>query len=194
MSIRKLWTFPATVCLVLLGMGSMSAMAEHELIMTTVDYDIPGKAAVLRGDYIKAIEVSKKYVDARWYVRRLAARTNLCISYTGLRNFENAAKWCDAAMQVNRSSEVFDNNRGSLKDSAIQASRPSWIAKNNRAVLHLLMGEIGEGHQILEAAEGKVRGSLYQAVNQSNHREAEYREAVAQTSVEPDSLVVKSER
>lgn len=194
MSIRKLWTFPATVCLVLLGMGSMSAMAEHELIMTTVEYDIPGKAAVLRGDYIKAIDVSKKYVDARWYVRRLAARTNLCISYTGLRDFENAAKWCDAAMQINRKSQLYDNNRGTLQETKMQATRASWIATNNRAVLHLLMGEIGEGHQILEAAEGKVRGRLYQAVNQSNHREAEYREAVAQTSVEPDSLVVKSER
>lgn len=177
-----------------LGTAAAPALAEHELIMTTLEYKIPGTAAVLRGDYIAALEASRRHVDARWYVRRLAARTNLCIAYTGIGDYESAVKWCDAALNINSSSQLFGKNRGANQDSAMQATRASWIAKNNRAVLHLLMGEIGEGHEILEASEGLVRSRFYQAINGNNHQEAEYREALAQNAVVQESMVAKSAR
>ena len=175
-----------------LGTAAAPALADNELIMTTLEYKIPGTAAVLRQDFIEAIEPGKRYVDARWYVRRLAARTNLCIAYAGIGDYESAVKWCDAAMQVNRPSRLFGENGERLDDASTGATRASWIARNNRAVLHLLMGEISEGHQMLEATERKVYRKLQYAIAHRNHLNAEYREALAQTSVEPESLLVKS--
>lgn len=190
---NRLVKFSLTACLAILGIAAMPVLADHELIMTTMEFDVPGKAAVLRGDYTEAIEDSEDYVDANWYARRLAARTNLCISYAGLGDFENAVKWCDAAMEISSATKISpDTNKATLQNDGALGNRVSWIARNNRAVLHLLMGEAGEGHAMLEAAEDKLRGKLYQVVARNNHEEAEYREATAQTSADRDSLVVKS--
>lgn len=161
----------AVIWLAAAGLGISPALADHELVMTTVDLEIPGTDAIREGDYERAIALSEGRVDAGWNVRKLAARTNLCIAYTALGDFENAISWCDAAMEV---------------------GRQGWIAKNNRAVLHLLMGEIDMGHAMLEAAEDTAFGRLYWHAARSNHREAEYLESIAQTSADRDSLVVKS--
>ena len=152
-------------------LGVSPAFADHELVMTTVDIEIPGTDAIREGDYELAITLSEQKVNAGWNLRKLAARTNLCIAYTALGEFENAVPWCDAAIEV---------------------ERLGWIAKNNRAVLHLLMGEIEMGHAMLEAAEETAFGRLYWVASRNNHREAEYLESIAKASADPDSLVVRS--
>lgn len=194
MTKNRLCEYLVAILIAVLGLLAIPSFADDELIMTTLEYKIPGTAAVLRQDFIGAIEPSKRHVDARWYVRRLAARTNLCIAYAGIGDYESAVKWCDAAMQVDRSSRLFGKNGAILDDASMQSARASWIARNNRAVLHLLMGEIDEGHQMLEVAERKVYRKLQQSIAHSNHLNAEHREAMAKTTVEPESLVVKSER
>ena len=177
MTIKRLIGFPVSLSLVLLGMGTMPAFAQQELAMTTVDFDIPGTAEVLSGDYNAAITASEKLVDARFNLRKVAARTNLCISYAALRDFENATKWCDAATEINR---------------------VPWITANNRAVLHLLMGEFREAHAMLEATEGSVNNGAFKKTCQlcwvaikENHQEAQQREMYAQAGKSPGERVLR---
>ena len=151
--------------------GITPALAEHELVMTTIDSDLQGTNALLQRDYERAIALSEPKTDAAWNIRKLAARTNLCIAYTVIGDFDKAVSWCDAAMEV---------------------GRLGWVAKNNRAVLHLLMGEIELGHAMLEAAEDSAHGRVYWLAARKNHTEAEYIEAMAKSSAESESLVVRS--
>lgn len=177
MTIKRLIGIPVSMGLALLGLGAMPAFAQQELAMTTVDFDIPGTAEVLSGDYEAAIVASEKLVNARFHLRKVAARTNLCISYAALGDFGNASKWCDAAQEINR---------------------VPWITANNRAVLHLLMGEAREAHAMLEAAEGRLNNGAYRktcklcwAAIQENHQEAQQREMYAQAGKSPGERVLR---
>lgn len=179
MNIKPILKLPIKVCLVILGTGALPAIADNQLAMTTVNFDVPGTEAVLDGNYRQAINASEKYVEAGFNLRKLAARTNLCVSYAALGEFENASKWCDAAKEINR---------------------VGWVTANNRAVLHLLMNEYREGHAMLEAAEGSLNNGAFRkscrvcwAAIQDNHEEAERREVMAQADAETDGYVAQSD-
>ena len=179
MNIRPMFKLPIKVCLVILGTAALPAHAGNQLAMTTVNFEVPGTAAVLEGNYEEAIKASEKYIDAAFNLRRVAALTNLCISYTALGDFEDASKWCEAASEVNRA---------------------GWVTANNRAVLHLIMGEYREGHSMLESAEVSVNNGAFRkscrecwAAIKENHEEAERREIMAQAAAEPDDYVARSD-
>lgn len=124
-------------CLVFAG-AAFAGHTGHKLTMATVELgleEFPGNDLVLSGDYEEAILVSMKEVDTAWNIGKVAARTNLCISYTALKDYENAIKWCDAAVAVNRI---------------------GWVTKNNRAVLHFLMQEHQQGMTLLKQAHANA--------------------------------------
>jgi tetratricopeptide (TPR) repeat protein len=180
MKIRSILKFPIQVCLAILATGALPANADNPLAMTTVGFDVPGTAEVLDGDYRAAIKASEQYVDAGYNLRKVAARTNLCIAYTGLGEYEDAAKWCGAAKEINRS---------------------GWITANNEAVLHILKGEIQQGHEMLESAEERVNNGAFRkscrecwVAIKENHEEAERREVIARASSESEAYVARSDK
>lgn len=132
---------PALFFALLLSFASRSASAE-ELIMGTITADVAGTNEILDGDYLTGASKSKKYVDAGSNVRRVAARTNLCVAFTATQKYDKAVKWCDAAVEV---------------------GRQSWITKNNRAVLAYLMGDLEGSKQWMAEAQEAAAGYWFPA-------------------------------
>ena len=153
---------PAIVTALLLTLAIGTANAD-ELIMGTITSDVPGTDEILDGDYLAGISKSKKYVDAGSNVRRVAARNNLCVAYTATRQYDDAVKWCDAAIEVGR--------RGG-------------IVKNNRAVLAYQMGEYEASKAWLDEARDARSGSLFPA--KLDHNEHVIEQKVAETEGEKD--------
>ena len=145
------FVLPGLFFALLLSFASSSASAE-ELVMGTITADVAGTNDVLDGNYAEGIRKSHLYVDAASNVRRVAARTNLCIAYTATRQYEDATKWCDAAIEVGR--------------------RVS-ITKNNRAVLAYLMGNYDFSTELLSEAREAAHGYLIPSRLNDNGRVVE---------------------
>lgn len=146
--VKNRFAIPALFFALLLSFASAPASAE-ELIMGTIASDVSGTNDILDGDYLAGIRKSKRYVDTASNVRRVAARTNLCVAYTATRQYDDAVKWCDAAIEVNRR---------------------AWVTKNNRAVLAYLMGDYDVSAQLLSEARQAAGGYLFPSkLNHNNH-------------------------
>ena len=133
------FVIPGLFLALLLSFASSSASAE-ELIMGTIAADVAGTNDILDGNYLEGIRKSHRYVDSASNARRVAARTNLCVAYTATRQFDEATKWCDAAIAV---------------------GRRAWVTKNNRAVLAYLMGDYDSSTQLLSEAREAAGGYLF---------------------------------
>ena len=132
------FVIPGLFFALLLSFASSSASAE-ELVMGTIPSDVPGTNEILDGDYKAGIQLSERYVNAGHNLRKLAARTNLCVAYTALKQYDDAAKWCDSAMEV---------------------ERRAWVTKNNRAVLAYMVGDYTASQQLLSEAREAGGGKL----------------------------------
>lgn len=137
--VENRFAIPALFFALLLSFASAPANAA-ELIMGTIASDVSGTNDILDGDYLAGIRKSKRYIDTASHVRRVAARTNLCVAYTATRQYDDAVKWCDAAIKVNRR---------------------AWVTKNNRAVLAYLMGDYDVSAQLLSEARQAAGGYLF---------------------------------
>lgn len=129
---KRVVVLSASVFLALLVCGAGPAAAEEPLRMFTYDEPVLGTTEILNGRFEAGIKKSLRLVNSSNEFRRLASRTNLCVGYTALHQFDNAVKWCDAAIDV-----------GELRD---------WHVRNNRAVLYHLMGDYEASSVLLSAA------------------------------------------
>lgn len=145
--IENKFVLPGLFFALLLSFASGSASAE-ELVMSTITSDVPGTNEILDGNYSEGIRQSEGYVNASYNLRKAAARNNLCVAYTALKQFEDATKWCDAAIEVGRRVSV---------------------TKNNRAVLAYLMGDYDFSTQLLSEAREAAGG--FMSAPKLNHNE-----------------------
>ena len=108
-----------------------------------------------------------KYVNAGVNVRKVAARTNLCIGYAATRQYDDAIKWCDAAVEIDRR---------------------AWITKNNRAVLYYLMGDFEASAAEFAKSREAGGGYFFKVATAPNQHEIEVK--LAQSDSVNDSVVM----
>lgn len=115
----------------LLGVFIAGPAVADELVMTTVASELDGTNDILDGDYLTGIEKSLVWVNVGFKNAKLAAMTNLCIGYTATRQYDDAVKWCDAAVAI---------------------GRQTALTKNNRAVLYYRMGDYEQSAALFSEA------------------------------------------
>ena len=158
---------PVTLLGVLALFMAGPANAEHQLVMATVKSEVVGTNEILDGDYLAGIRLSMRSANAGANVRKVAARTNLCIGYTAARQYDEATKWCDAAIEVDRR---------------------SWITKNNRAVLYYLMGDFEASAAAFAESRAAGGGYFFKVATAPNQHEIEQK--LAQSDSVNDSVAM----
>ncbi len=156
---------PALFLALLISFTSSSASAE-EMVMVTITTDMAGTDEILDGKYLEAIPKSLYYVDTSSNIRRVAARTNLCVAYTATRQYDEAVKWCDAAVEVGRRAKV---------------------TKNNRAILAYMMGDYDTSAKLLSEAGEALGGNIFLNLDH-NSRVLEHKVAELEEKAKTESF------
>ena len=165
--IAKGLRIPVTLLGVLAMFVAGPANAEHQLVMATVKSEVVGTNEILDGDYLSGIKKSMKYANAGANIRKIAARTNLCIGYAATRQYDEAIKWCDAAVEIDRR---------------------AWITKNNRAVLYYLMGDFEASAAAFAESREAGGGYFFKVATAPNEHEIDLK--LAQSDSVNESVVM----
>lgn len=90
-------------CMVLFAAVFASAVSADELngYIMVVHNHVPGHKQIDAGDYDKAIEASRN--ARRSPIWKVSAETNLCVSYTVLKQYDRAWRACSKAIHAARS-------------------------------------------------------------------------------------------
>ena len=157
-------------CIVVIGLSLGLSTAAHAHSVRTpyemaVILDAAQGSAVRSGNYEKA--VARLEPGTRRHGDRFAYANNLCVGYTMLERFDEAAQACDTALEL-----TLQKTSGRAWRIISPRVRDRAMALSNLAVLKLLTGDVGAAREHLADAVA-LGTSLRQPVRNLRRLEAE---------------------
>ena len=124
--------------------ASAIANADEPVYTMTTIIDAAYGEQVVAGQYEKAIE---NLTATNNRSEAFFKANNLCVAYTKIGNFDDAAIVCDAAIEAAK--ELGVERRGQIAKRFQAKTKRSYLAISltNRGVLHAVMGEVELAHQ-----------------------------------------------
>jgi Flp pilus assembly protein TadD len=151
--------FAATASL-LLGSAAQAADESHPFILTAY-VNAPGGPELVSGNYEAAVTALRSYRLDPFMSEPSALKTNLCIAYAKLKQWDSAHDACDAAVKTaqNMDLPVYMTN------ALVTRNNYSAVALSNRAVLHWLSADSAAAASDLHKAETLVPNADFVARN-----------------------------